>query len=76
MQVAVVTLARGRRVHLERQARAVARLAPAPADYVVVSLDDEPPCLAGARVVHVPAEPPLPLVSHRVTTAGVEVLES
>lgn len=65
MQVAVVTLARGRLVHLERQARAVARLAPAPADYVVVSLDDEPPCLAGARVVHVPAEPPLPLAAAR-----------
>lgn len=43
MRVAVVTIARGRRRHLERQAHAVAHLDPAPDRYVVVSLDPVPP---------------------------------
>ena len=42
MRVAVATLARGRALHLERQALAVARMRPAPSDYVVLSLDEEP----------------------------------
>jgi N-acetylglucosaminyl-diphospho-decaprenol L-rhamnosyltransferase len=68
----VVTLARGRRRHLERQAEAVARLDPAPGGYVVVGMDAEPPRLPGARVVHLPVADgePLPLAAAR--NAGIE----
>jgi hypothetical protein len=65
VRIAVATLARGRERHLARQAHAVARLDPAPAAYVVVSLDDEPARLPGATVVHRPAAPPLPLAAAR-----------
>jgi hypothetical protein len=57
MRIAVATLARGRPVHLERQARAVARLRPAPSSYVVLALDDRPPDLPGADVLHRPLAP-------------------
>jgi glycosyltransferase involved in cell wall biosynthesis len=60
-----VSFARGRRVHLERQARAVARLDPPACDYVLVSLDAEPHAPPGARVLHRPADPPLPLAAAR-----------
>lgn len=53
MRTAIVTLARGRRRHLERQAHAVDRLQPPPEDYRVVDLDgvpeDQPLPLAAAR---------------------------
>jgi hypothetical protein len=57
MRIAVTTLARGRRLHLERQARAVARLRPVPDAYVVLALDEEPPQTLGADVVHRPVAP-------------------
>ncbi len=76
MRTAVVTLARGRRRHLERQAYAVARLDPAPDDYVVVDLEPpfqggRPPGTLGARVVRrpVPDGTPLPLAAAR--NAGI-----
>ena len=73
MRIALVTLARGRELHLARQARAVARLDPAPSDYVVVSLDEAPYRVEGARVLHRPAAPPLPLAAARnVAIAAVE----
>ena len=65
VDVAVVSFARGRHSHLARQARAVARLDPAPSEYVVVSLDPEPHAPPGARVVHRPAGAPLPLAAAR-----------
>ena len=69
---AIVTIARGRRRHLERQAEAVAAMDPAPAGYLLVSLDPEPPMLAGATVLHMPvgADEPLPLAAAR--NAGIE----
>jgi N-acetylglucosaminyl-diphospho-decaprenol L-rhamnosyltransferase len=68
----VVTLARGRWRHLERQAGAVTRLDPAPGGYVVVSMDAEAPELSGARIVHLPVGDgePLPLAAAR--NAGIE----
>ena len=54
MRVAVATLARGRALHLERQALAVARMRPAPTDYVVLALDEDRPDPRGATVVHRP----------------------
>ena len=71
---AVVTVARGRQVHLARQARAVARLDPAPDEYLVVSLDDEPPPVPGAAVLHRPAAPPLPLAAAR--NAGIAAADA
>jgi GT2 family glycosyltransferase len=65
VRIAVATLARGRALHLARQARAVARLDPAPDAYVVISLDEVPHRLDGARVLHRPAAPPLPLAASR-----------
>jgi hypothetical protein len=57
VRVSVATLVRGRALHLERQAHAVARLRPAPDAYVVLSLDELAPEPAGARVVHRPLAP-------------------
>jgi N-acetylglucosaminyl-diphospho-decaprenol L-rhamnosyltransferase len=67
MRVAVATIARGRTRHLERQALAVAALRPAPVAYVVLSLDDDPPDVAGATVVHrpLPAGAPIRLGAAR-----------
>jgi len=67
MNVAVVTVARGRADHLQRQADAVAVLDPPPSAYVVVSLDEQPPAVPGARVVHRPVADgtPLPLAAAR-----------
>lgn len=67
MKTAVVTLARGRARHLERQALAVAALDPAPDEYVVVSLDERPAEVPGATVVHLPVADgdPLPLARAR-----------
>jgi hypothetical protein len=66
-RIAVATMARGRDVHLARQAAAVARLDPRPAAYVVLSLDPEPAVVPGARVLHRPdlGEAPLPLAAAR-----------
>ena len=63
----MVTLGRGRRRHLERQALAVGRLDPAPDGYLVVAMDEEPPVLPGARVAHRPIAEgePLPLAAAR-----------
>jgi N-acetylglucosaminyl-diphospho-decaprenol L-rhamnosyltransferase len=57
MRVAVATLARGRALHLERQALAVARMRPAPTEYVVLALDEDRPDPPGATVVHRPLPP-------------------
>ena len=66
MRIAVATIVRGRRLHLERQQRAVQRLHPAPCDYVVVGLDAEPRDVAG-RFVHRPVadDAALPLAAAR-----------
>lgn len=67
-QVAVVTVARGRADHLERQARAVAALDRTPCEYVVVSLDERPARdVPGATVIHRPiaAAAPMPLAAAR-----------
>ncbi|MEJ7893834.1 MAG: galactosyltransferase-related protein [Solirubrobacteraceae bacterium] len=74
MRVAVVTIARGRRRHLERQAHAVARLDPAPDRYVIVSLDEQPPPDLG-EVVHAPVADgaPLPLAAARNTAIAAAV---
>ncbi len=68
----VVTLARGRGRHLERQAHAVARMSPAAAGYIVVSMDEEPPELVADRIVHLPVAEgePLPLAAAR--NAGIQ----
>ena len=54
MRVAVATLARGRALHLQRQALAVSRLRPAPSAYVVLALDERRPDPPGATVLHRP----------------------
>ena len=60
-------MVRGRARHLERQVEAVARMAPAPAAYVVVSLDAVAPVVPGATVVHRPVADgaPVPLAAAR-----------
>jgi len=74
VRTAVVTLARGRELHLARQARAVARLDPAPSEYVVVSLDEAAPAVPGATVLHRPAAAPLPLAAAR--NAGIAAVDA
>lgn len=79
MRVAVATLVRGRRRHLERQALAVARMDPAPDDYVVVALDPAPREVPGARVLHRPVGDgePLPLAASRnamIDGAGADLV--
>jgi hypothetical protein len=80
---AVVTLARGRHVHLARQAAAVAALHPAPSAYVVVSLEPHAPHLVpDATVLHHPVADgaPLPLAAARnrgiahAAAAGAELV--
>lgn len=72
----MVTLARGRARHVERQALAVSRMDPAPAEYVVVSLSLEPLSIPGARVLHRPVADgePLPLAAarNRAIAAGAQ----
>ncbi len=69
MRPAVVTIQRGRHEHLRRQAAAVAASPRRPVAHVVVSMDDEPPEVPGADVVHlaVAAGQPLPLARARNT---------
>ena len=62
MRVAVATLARGRALHLQRQALAVSRLRPAPSAYVVLALDERRPDPPGATG--------LPARSHRTLRFG------
>ena len=71
MRTAIVTIARGRARHLERQALAVAAMTRPPDDYVVVSLDPQPPDVPRARVLHLPVADgePLPLAAAR--NAGI-----
>lgn len=63
----MATLVRGRRRHLERQAHAVAQLDPAPAEYLVISMDEHPQPVAGGTIVRLPVEEhaPLPLAGAR-----------
>ncbi len=63
----MATLVRGRERHLERQALAVGALDPAPSEYVVVALDEQPREVPGARVLHLPVADgePIPLAAAR-----------
>lgn len=74
--VVVVTIVRGRALHLERQARAVARMDPAPSAHLVLSLDDTPPRVEGAEVLHRPLAPgarlPLAAARNTVITAAAD----
>lgn len=70
--VGVVTIAHGRRDHLEGQHRSLAAGSRLPDHYLVVAMDDESiePCTRGGlrrEVVHIPAEPggELPLATAR-----------
>lgn len=76
MRTAIVTLARGRARHLERQALAVATMTTAPDDYVVVSLDADPPDVPRARVVHLPVADGEPLPLARARNAGIEAADA
>jgi hypothetical protein len=66
---AVVTVVRGREVHLRRQARAMAQMAPGPDAYVVVALDERAPQRPHpyAEIVHLPTLDgrPIPLAAAR-----------
>jgi N-acetylglucosaminyl-diphospho-decaprenol L-rhamnosyltransferase len=78
-RVVVATVAAGRHLHLARQAHAVARMTPAPAEHLVVSLDAESHEVPGARVLHTPAPAgePLPVGAGRNTAiaeAGEDAL--
>ena len=65
MRVGVATLQRGRHDHLRRQAEGVAAQTLAPEAYVVVSMDETPPEVPGARVVQLPVGDHLPLAAAR-----------
>jgi N-acetylglucosaminyl-diphospho-decaprenol L-rhamnosyltransferase len=76
VKTAIVTLARGRARHLERQALAVAAMTAPPDDYVVVSLDPTPPEVPRARVLHLPVDDGEPLPLARARNLGIAEAEA